>query len=192
MFSLFEMGQRLSQQITQLTAHTQNTTSNTNTNNTNSNSNSNSATQDQSAPATKLLEEVFSLATGDGYAQREINCLERLCDSKIAEYYAQLGHSVTNESESNGAERSMVVSPDQLVSLQLILSLTHASKESIERCEHIAHPSELPLHITSIFSVLLRKVCLDYICYACDFALKLLPPSDPKSPPNCDFLKLVK
>ncbi len=84
------------------------------------------------------------------------------------------------------------VRPCTLLSIDVTLACLAHSRESLERCERMAHISDTPMHATRLFSLVLSVLCGDFFDYALTIAAAKLPPSDSKTAPDTSYLDVAK
>ncbi|XP_065066238.1 exocyst complex component 5-like [Rhopilema esculentum] len=147
------------------------------------------------------------------YISDEVKFLDARSRAILDKFYGSIGHQKKEKTETKriipeGIMADMPASlqelqrkipgrsqhgllKESLLSQDVAINLLQENKISIRRCELISNPSELPNNISKIFKILLKYLGEDHFEYAIDMTLQVLPVSEPKSPPDLLFLKVL-
>jgi len=146
------------------------------------------------------------------YIDDELEFLDARSKGILDKFYATIGHQRKEKTETKRIipeglmpempaplqelQRKMPGRSQQGLSISLLsqdvaVNLLQENKTSIRRCELISNPSDVPTNVYKIFQILLKYLGEDHFEYAIDMTLQVLPLSDPKSPPDLLFLKVL-
>ncbi|KJE89173.1 exocyst complex component Sec10 [Capsaspora owczarzaki ATCC 30864] len=99
----------------------------------------------------------------------------------------------TNPFGSSAASASASASTpsDNLLSIELALTLIHLNADALQRCHLLSTNIDIYNNAQAIFAKLLDALCVNHVGYALDVALAGLPAAEPRTEPNIQFVNVV-